>query len=223
MAGVLVRTRDEFIERAQSGWRRLSASANELATTAGEILSLYQDLSLSLTKPFPPLMSGAIEDMREQLTHLVPKDFILSTPRAWQPHDERFHRANQQRLKKITTDTLEHYNRRADSFWEGTKDHDVRQNIEALLRHIEGAPPFTILDFGCGPGRDLKAFSGLGHIPIVGELFKSRAFDSTKRELVIFVTPRIVNPDSDKIRTIIEDVKTRYKQARSEVNFNIFD
>ena len=30
---------------------------------------------------------------------------------------------------------------------------------------------------------------GLGHIPIIGELFKSRAFDSTKRELVIFAVP----------------------------------
>lgn len=64
---------------------------------------------------------------------------------------------------------------------------------------------------------------GLGNIPIIGELFKNRAFDSNKRELVIFVTPRIVNPDSDKIRTIIEDVKARYKQARGEVTFGIFD
>jgi pilus assembly protein CpaC len=64
---------------------------------------------------------------------------------------------------------------------------------------------------------------GLGHIPIIGELFKNRAFDSNKRELVIFVTPRIVNPDSDKIRTIIDDVKSRYKQARGEVSFGIFD
>src|SRR6185295_9898193 len=39
-------------------------------------------------------------------------------------------------------------------------------NIEALLRHLEGAPPFRILDFGCGPGRDLKAFADLGHIAI---------------------------------------------------------
>ncbi len=39
----------------------------------------------------------------------------------------------------------------------------MRQNIDALLRHVEGAPPFAILDFGCGPGRDLKAFAGLGH------------------------------------------------------------
>ena len=42
----------------------------------------------------------------------------------------------------------------------------MRQNIEALLRHIEGEPPFTILDFGCGPGRDLKTFAERGHIAI---------------------------------------------------------
>jgi len=41
----------------------------------------------------------------------------------------------------------------------------VRQNIETLLRHIRAAPPFRILDFGCGPGRDLMAFRALGHEP----------------------------------------------------------
>ncbi len=63
----------------------------------------------------------------------------------------------------IATRTLEHYNGRAERFWQGTCDHDVSQNIEALLQHIEGEPPFTILDFGCGPGRDLKRLSELGH------------------------------------------------------------
>jgi len=62
--------------------------------------------------------------------------------------------------------TLDHYAQRAEAFWAGTRDHDVRQNIEALLRHLEGAQPWTILDFGCGPGRDLKAFSDLGHIAV---------------------------------------------------------
>jgi len=59
--------------------------------------------------------------------------------------------------------TLTHYEQRADAFWAGTREHDVRQNIEELLRHLEGEPPFRILDFGCGPGRDLKAFTELGH------------------------------------------------------------
>ena len=101
----------------------------------------------------------------------------------------------------------------------GFRTRKVKTNV--TVRHGE-----TIVLSGVFSHDEQKAVSklpGLGHIPIVGELFKSRGFDSTKRELVIFVTPRIVNPDSDKVRTIIEDVKSRYKQARSEVNFNIFD
>jgi SAM-dependent methyltransferase len=69
-------------------------------------------------------------------------------------------------LGHITAATLDHYNERAAEFWEGTRDHDVTQNIHALLRHIEGEPPFRILDFGCGPGRDLAAFRALGHEPV---------------------------------------------------------
>src|ERR1700730_1230833 len=69
-------------------------------------------------------------------------------------------------LQKIARLTLEHDDLRAEEFWQGTRDHNVSQNIDALLRHIEGEPPFTILDFGCGPGRDLKVFAALGHIAV---------------------------------------------------------
>jgi len=69
-------------------------------------------------------------------------------------------------LDAIAGRTLDHYNRHADSFWDGTRGHDVSQNIDALLQHIEGKPPFTLLDFGCGPGRDLKTFVDRGHIAI---------------------------------------------------------
>lgn len=66
-------------------------------------------------------------------------------------------------LEQISATTLQHYNANAEPFREATRDHDVAQNIAALLRHIEVEPPFTILDFGCGPGRDLKTFTALGH------------------------------------------------------------
>jgi len=68
--------------------------------------------------------------------------------------------------KRISDLTLAHYEARADDFWEGTRGHDVSQNVAALLSNIEGAPPFAILDFGCGPGRDLKTFASLGHVAI---------------------------------------------------------
>lgn len=68
-----------------------------------------------------------------------------------------------QELKDLAARTLAHYEEQAEQFRAGTRDHDVSQNIAALLKNIEGLPPFTILDFGCGPGRDLKAFAALGH------------------------------------------------------------
>jgi len=69
-------------------------------------------------------------------------------------------------LRHITARTLHDYERQARQFFAATIDHDVRQNIGALLDGLAGGPavpPYTILDFGCGPGRDLRTFSGLGH------------------------------------------------------------
>jgi len=71
-----------------------------------------------------------------------------------------------QDLERAARVTLEHYNRHAQDFWEGTRNHDVSQNIATLLQYIEAEPPFRILDLGCGPGRDLKSFSELGHVAI---------------------------------------------------------
>ena len=69
-------------------------------------------------------------------------------------------------LAKTSTETIDHYQRSAHDFQEGTRDHDVSQNIEALLRHIEGNAPHDILDLGCGPGRDLLTFQELRHRPV---------------------------------------------------------
>jgi SAM-dependent methyltransferase len=66
-------------------------------------------------------------------------------------------------FEEISRRTLHHYDDNAQRFFAGTIDHDVRQNIAALLGAIEARAPFTILDLGCGPGRDLKTFTELGH------------------------------------------------------------
>jgi SAM-dependent methyltransferase len=81
-------------------------------------------------------------------------------------HADAPHAAEPSDLKTIASVTLEHYEQRAQDFSAGTRDHDVSQNIAALLRHIEGDGPFTILDLGCGPGRDLKTLAQLGHSAI---------------------------------------------------------
>jgi len=63
----------------------------------------------------------------------------------------------------------------------------------------------------------------LGHLPIIGELFKSRQFIENKNEMAIFVTPKIVNPDSDRIRETIDKIKERYKDASEAVSYSIWD
>ncbi|HEY9447308.1 MAG TPA: class I SAM-dependent methyltransferase, partial [Burkholderiales bacterium] len=69
-------------------------------------------------------------------------------------------------LREIARRTIENYERVAGDFWAATRDHDVSQNIAALLDHIDATPPYTLLDLGCGPGRDLKVFAALGHVAI---------------------------------------------------------
>ena len=49
---------------------------------------------------------------------------------------------------EISRRTLEHYDSRAEDFWQGTRGHDVRQTMDALLKQNQGEAPFTILDFG---------------------------------------------------------------------------
>jgi SAM-dependent methyltransferase len=70
------------------------------------------------------------------------------------------------RLHDIATRTLAHYERIADAFWDGTRDHDVTQNYAALLDALGGGKGLRILDFGCGPGRDLWVFREMGHVPV---------------------------------------------------------
>lgn len=70
------------------------------------------------------------------------------------------------KIRELTAPTIQSYDEVAESFWEGTRDHDVTQNMDALLTALTGKGPFRILDFGCGPGRDLAAFMERGHEPI---------------------------------------------------------
>ncbi len=106
-------------------------------------------------------------------------------PAQSQPEKLRHEPISDEELHAITRTTLGDYDDNAAAFYAGTQDHDVSQNINALLANIAQAdahadthehvhehahahehtvtPPYRILDFGCGPGRDLIHFKALGH------------------------------------------------------------
>jgi SAM-dependent methyltransferase len=69
-------------------------------------------------------------------------------------------------LDVVAQRTLGNYESRAEAFWQGTRDHDVSQNLGTLLGALPARSGLRILDLGCGPGRDLIALRALGHAPV---------------------------------------------------------
>jgi pilus assembly protein CpaC len=63
----------------------------------------------------------------------------------------------------------------------------------------------------------------LGHIPILGELFKSRSFIEHKTELAIYVTPRVISPATERAKDLLDDAHKLYRNAEDSVSFSLFD
>ena len=53
--------------------------------------------------------------------------------------------------------------------------------------------------------QDIVKFPWLGDIPVLGTLFKSDAYQRSETELVIVITPYLVEPTSGKLRTPLTD------------------
>ncbi len=80
----------------------------------------------------------------------------------------------------------------------------------------------SILLSGLTKKRETKEMSkvpGLGDIPVVGEMFKSRKFESEEVELVVLVTMSLTNPSNDNVSA----AKGIWDHAGRDVKFNIFD
>lgn len=93
--------------------------------------------------------------------------------------NQRPSRLDAVQLRHISDVTIAHYDRAAEDYRTGTRNHDVSQNYAAFLEPIESDRPFAILDLGCGPGRDLLYFRSVGHQPV--GLDGSKAFVAMAR------------------------------------------
>jgi len=66
-------------------------------------------------------------------------------------------------LRHIVARTVGRCGTQAQTYWQGTRNQDVSQNVQAFLTALRGAPPLGLLDQRCGPGRDLRKFTAMGH------------------------------------------------------------
>lgn len=65
--------------------------------------------------------------------------------------------------------------------------------------------------------RSIDKVPGLGELPILGALFRSKEFRNNQTELVVFITPRFVVPGSDVQRAAVERSAERLEQARERL------
>lgn len=120
----VVRRRDEFAQLAEQAWQRLNGCAGEVVEVARQVLGVYHTITLMLQKPTAPLLQASIEDMKQDLSRLVPKDFLLSVPPAWMIHLPRFMKAVEVRLKKLNNAGLQ-------------RDQRAMQTIASLQKRYE--------------------------------------------------------------------------------------
>ena len=97
-----VRTRAQFEEALASAWNRLRPTADRAIAAAGQTLAQYAEVHRRLDQRHPELIEDSVADMREQLGHLLPPDFLTATPPAWLGHLPRFLKAMVVRYDKLT-------------------------------------------------------------------------------------------------------------------------
>ena len=69
--------------------------------------------------------------------------------------------------------------------------------------------------------KSAEKFPILGDIPILGKLFRSDGFRGNRTELVMFVTPRVISPESQENIDALErgnSIQERGKEAMSRRN-----
>lgn len=71
--------------------------------------------------------------------------------------------------------------------------------------------------------KSVSKVPGLGDIPIIGELFKSRDFQRDRTELVVVVTPHLVSPDSPRNQDELQRARQLENDSMETTRFSIFD
>lgn len=126
-------------------------------------------------------------------------------------------------------------------------DGYIAANIEVeisdidLAREAEAFPSFlvrktssevnmrsnqTLVISGMLEGQDSKSVSklpGLGSIPILGELFKNRTFSTDITEIVVFVTPHLIDIESKENTDMLDYAKELITTTDEDLKYSIFD
>lgn len=91
-----------------------------------------------------------------------------------------------------------------------------RRRADAVVTVASGT---TMVIGGLMDSRDYKTvrkFPFLGDIPVIGEFFKYTSHNRDKQELIILVTPRLVDDESSSTAEMSDDMRKMYQQGRQD-------
>lgn len=71
--------------------------------------------------------------------------------------------------------------------------------------------------------KNIDKMPGLGDIPVLGELFKSRKFNARDTELIVFVTPAIITTGGEKDKNLHESTQDKIEKTGEELKFKLMD
>ena len=97
----LPRSEAEFEHCLDAGRARLHPTAEQLETLIKRILEQWRSIRVALENLRSPGLQPAIADIRAQLEHLLPPDFIDSVPRPWLDHVPRYLQAISRRIERL--------------------------------------------------------------------------------------------------------------------------
>ena len=112
-----VRTKAAFEEKVNAAWSDLGQTVRRVGRAAHAILAERHRVSLLLEKPVPDLLQSSVNDMRDQLQHLVPIDFLIVTPPRWLGHVPRYLKGIEARHAKLLDAGLDRDSRGASAVW----------------------------------------------------------------------------------------------------------
>jgi pilus assembly protein CpaC len=90
--------------------------------------------------------------------------------------------------------------------------------------NVQSGEPMVIAGlFSSEDAKTVVKVPGLGSIPVLGELFKSRQFRRGETELVVLITPQIVGADSPLVAAGVQQYEDLKRKADEALKFDLMD
>ena len=99
----------------------------------------------------------------------------------------------------------------------------VTRRTDTVMNAREGQAMVISGLYNRQESKDVDAVPGISRIPILGELFKSRAWRDDLSELVIIVTPYLVTADSPMLQEMKREGEQMLEDVDRDLKYDIFD